>query len=58
MATTETSSPSDAIAPPEVAGVWRRWEPRFIAAGIDYNIVVRLKQTISDWAQFSPEWSA
>ena len=55
MTTTDTSSQS--VAPPDVAGVWRRWEPRFIAAGVDYNIVVRLKQIISDWAQFSPEWS-
>jgi alpha-beta hydrolase superfamily lysophospholipase len=57
VTSTHTSSPSSAVAPPDVAGVWRRWEPRFIAAGVDYNIVVRLKQTISDWAQFSPEWS-
>lgn len=57
MTSTETSPLFDAVAPPDVAGVWRRWEPRFIAAGVDYNIAVRLKKAISDWAQFSPEWS-
>jgi fermentation-respiration switch protein FrsA (DUF1100 family) len=54
--TVDSAVPS--LAPPEVGGVWRRWEPRFIAAGADSNIIARLKETITEWDQWSRAWSA
>jgi 2,6-dihydroxypseudooxynicotine hydrolase len=45
------------LDPPDVAGVWRRWEPRFIAAGVDSNIVARLKSEITAWDEWLPAWT-
>lgn len=42
---------------PNVEAVWRRWEPRFIAAGADYNIVLKLKSEIQDWSEWCQKWS-
>jgi 2,6-dihydroxypseudooxynicotine hydrolase len=46
------------LTPPDVEGVWRRWEPRFIAAGADFNIIARLRTAISSWSEWSRAWSA
>jgi len=42
---------------PQVEAVWRRWEPRFIAAGTDYNIMLKLKSEIQDWTEWCQKWS-
>ena len=42
---------------PKVEAVWRRWEPRFIAAGTDYNIMMKLKSEIKDWMEWCQKWS-
>lgn len=42
--------------PPEIPAVWKRWEPRFIAAGTDSNIIVQLKANIERWDQWCAEW--
>jgi dienelactone hydrolase len=42
---------------PGVEKVWRRWEPRFIAAGVDYNLALKLKAEIQDWTQWCRKWS-
>ena len=34
---------------PKVDTIWRRWGPRFIGAGVDYNIFRQLKGEIHDW---------
>ncbi len=41
----------------DVAEVWRRWEPRFIAAGVDWNILQRLHASIDDWSEWCAAWS-
>jgi dienelactone hydrolase len=46
------------IEPPDIEAVWRRWEPRFIAAGVDANIVARLKSEVSTWEEWEPAWRA
>jgi alpha-beta hydrolase superfamily lysophospholipase len=46
------------IEPPDIEAVWRRWEPRFIAAGVDANIVARLKSEVSTWDAWEPAWRA
>jgi alpha-beta hydrolase superfamily lysophospholipase len=53
QAATATGRPQ----PPDVPGVWRRWEPRFIAAGVDANIVQRLKAEIETWDAWLPAWT-
>lgn len=44
------------IEPPAIDAVWRRWEPRFVAAGVDVNLVGRLKVTIESWDQWCAVW--
>ncbi len=43
---------------PNVAQVWRRWEARFMGAGMDYNVLLRFKAQISDWGEWCRIWSA
>jgi dienelactone hydrolase len=50
-------NPARQVEPPDVATVWRRWEPRFIAAGVDANIVTRLKSAIATWDEWLPAWT-
>jgi dipeptidyl aminopeptidase/acylaminoacyl peptidase len=42
---------------PEVKAVWRRWEPRFIGAGVDFNTLLKLKAEIKDWTEWCQKWS-
>src|SRR4030065_44205 len=42
---------------PKVEAVWRRWEPRFIAAGVDFNTMMKLKNEIQDWTEWCTKWS-
>lgn len=41
---------------PAIDKIWRRWEPRFIGAGIDYNIMIRLKSEIERWEDWCRAW--
>ena len=43
---------------PTVAQVWKRWEARFMGAGVDYNVLLRFKAQISDWSEWCKVWSA
>ncbi len=43
---------------PNVAQVWRRWEARFMGAGLDYNVLLRFKAEIKDWGDWCRVWSA
>ncbi len=43
---------------PDPEWVWRRWEARFVAAGVDWNIVQRLRAEIASWDQWCARWSA
>ena len=43
---------------PAIDKIWRRWEPRFIGAGVDYNIMIKLKSEIGDWLDWCRAWSA
>lgn len=45
-----------ALTPPRVEDVWRRWEPRFLAAGVDWNLVQRLRGSISTWDEWCARW--
>lgn len=45
------------VEPPAIDAVWRRWEPRFIAAGVDSNIVQGLKSRITSWDDWCIDWS-
>jgi 2,6-dihydroxypseudooxynicotine hydrolase len=42
---------------PKVDAIWRRWGPRFIGAGVDYNIFMQLKGEIEDWLDWCQRWS-
>jgi len=42
---------------PAVAQVWRRWEARFMGAGMDYNVLLRFKAQITDWNDWCKIWS-
>lgn len=44
------------IPKPNVAKVWRRWESRFMGAGLDYNVLMRFKATINDWDDWCRVW--
>ena len=57
---TDLSERSSAVViePPDITAVWRRWEPRFVAAGVDANIVQRLKAAITSWDGWCAGWSA
>lgn len=46
------------IPNPIVAQVWRRWEARFMGAGLDYNVLLRFKAQINDWDNWCRVWSA
>jgi dipeptidyl aminopeptidase/acylaminoacyl peptidase len=41
---------------PQVEAVWRRWEPRFIGAGVDFNTMMKLKSEIQDWTEWCQKW--
>lgn len=43
---------------PEIGKVWRRWEARFVAAGVDYNIMTKLKSEIDNWLDWCSAWCA
>lgn len=46
------------IPKPMVDKVWRRWEARFMGAGLDYNVLLRFKAEIKDWDDWCRVWSA
>jgi 2,6-dihydroxypseudooxynicotine hydrolase len=43
---------------PSLARIWRRWEARFMGAGLDYNVLTRFKSTMQDWDDWCRVWSA
>ncbi len=43
---------------PSVEEMWRRWEARFVGAGIDFNVLVRFKAQIHSWKEWCQVWSA
>src|SRR5262245_16351479 len=43
---------------PKLARIWRRWEARFMGAGLDYNVLMRFKNTMQDWDDWCRVWSA
>ena len=43
---------------PAIDKIWRRWEPRMIGAGVDYNIMLRLKNEVESWTEWCRAWSA
>ncbi len=47
---------STTVKPPDPESVWKRWEPRFIAAGVDWNIIQRLRAVITTWDQWCAAW--
>ena len=57
MTQTYVSPDFSDVIPPDVEGVWRRWEPRFVAAGADFNVVQRLRAAVGSWDEWSREWS-
>ena len=46
------------VPKPNVEKVWRRWEARFMGAGLDYNVLLRFKAEIKDWDDWCRVWSA
>lgn len=43
---------------PKIEAVWRRWEARFVGAGVDFNVIKRFKSQIGDWDEWCKVWSA
>ncbi len=44
------------VPEPDLAAIWRRWEPRFASAGVDFNILTRLKRDIGSWSEWCARW--
>ncbi|MGH9245236.1 MAG: alpha/beta hydrolase family protein [Acidimicrobiales bacterium] len=41
----------------DLPAIWRRWESRYVAAGVDVNIVGRLKSAITTWTDWYRRWA-
>ncbi len=46
------------VEPPTIEWMWKRWEPRFAAAGVDFNILQKLHGEISTWDEWCQRWCA
>lgn len=45
------------VPEPDLDTIWRRWEPRFASAGVDFNLLLKLKATITRWDEWCRVWS-